>query len=202
MNRLIHIVDNFYKNPDAVRNLALNSAYEDVTGLNYPGEQSIHAFVSSKIKEKFESLLQKKILLDESKLTFGKFRLMIDDQRSWLKVHVDGASDWTGVLYLNKDDQTQGGTNFYRHKATGLEGPPSPEKLKELEFKTYKELEETIIKQDTQNLEKWRRSMFVSMKFNRLVLFRGNQLFHAHTHAFGTSIQDGRLTQNFFFNER
>jgi hypothetical protein len=202
VNRKLYVVDNFYKDSGAVRSLALNVHYQDVTKLNYPGEQSIHAYVSKGIKEKFEAILGSEIVIDEERLTFGKFRVMTDDDRSWLKVHVDGIADWSGVIYLNNDDQRQGGTAFYKHRETGLVGPPSKEQICKLGFKNYDEFEEQIIGKDTLDVEKWEQVMFVGMRFGRLVLFKGNELFHAHTHAFGRDIQDGRLTQNFFFNEK
>ena len=39
----------------------------------------------------------------------------------------------------------------------------------------------------------------VPMRFNRCIIFDSRQ-FHARTGAFGSTAQDGRLTQNFFFD--
>jgi hypothetical protein len=36
------VVDNFYANPDAVRNFALNTEYEELGGKNWPGRDSLY----------------------------------------------------------------------------------------------------------------------------------------------------------------
>jgi hypothetical protein len=195
------VIDNFYSHPNDVRNLALKAEYKDVTQLNYPGFQSIKTFSSQAVVQKFESILNRRLAVDPTSKTFGKFRVMLEETGSRLKVHLDGFCDWTGVLYLNPPEACEGGTAFYRHKRTGLEGPVSAEKIRELGFQNWDELEKSIIEPDTLSAEAWEETMFVGMKYNRLVLFKGNELFHCHTHSFGTDMTDGRMTQNFFFNE-
>jgi hypothetical protein len=195
------VIDDFYQNPDAVRALALNADYKDVTQLNYPGFQSLKTYSSQVLVQKFENLLGRRLAVDPAEKTFGKFRIMLKETGSRLKVHLDGLSDWTGVLYLNPPETCEGGTAFYRHRKTGLEGPASQEKIKELGFANWASLERSIIEPDTLDASAWEETMFVGMKYNRLLLFKGNELFHCHTHSFGTGKTDGRMTQNFFFNE-
>lgn len=195
------VFDDFYKNPDAVRSLALNASYRDVRSLNYPGYQSELTFVSQPVREKFAQILGRPLDIPINSTTFGKFRVMLKETGSRLKVHVDGACDWTGVLYLNPPESAEGGTAFYRHKETGLEGPPTPTELERFGYTSWFEMERHVIERDTLNTDAWQETMFVGMKYNRLVLFRGGELFHCHTHSFGTNLEDGRMTQNFFFNE-
>ncbi len=197
----IIVVDDFYQNPDAVRALALNADYRDVTKLNYPGFQSVNSYSSTKIIDKIAGILGCELEVDSEKHTFGKFRIMLKEGGSQLKVHLDGHADWTGVLYLSNPNSFSGGTGFYRHKKTGLEGPVSPERLKDFSYSDWQHLEKDLIEKDTLNPEAWEETAFVGMKFNRLVLFQGNKIFHCHTESFGTNKIDGRMTQNFFFNE-
>ena len=75
------------------------------------------------------------------------------------------------------------------------------ERLKTLGFTDWLQLESDIIEKDTLRDEAWEETLYVEMKFNRLVLFRGNEMFHGHTHSFGRDPNDARLTQNFFFDE-
>ncbi len=187
------VLDNFYTNPLKVRELALKAQYKDVTLLNYPGFQSIHNYAAAGVTQKIEKAINSEIELDPESHTFGKFRIMLKETGSILKVHLDGQSDWTGVLYLNLDENCHGGTGFYTHKKTGFDGPTQD--------LGWQQIEKEIIEPDTLNQQAWIQTGFVAMKFNRLVLFRGNQLFHCHTKSFGTNLQNGRLTQNFFFNE-
>ncbi|MCU7668526.1 hypothetical protein N7978_37260, partial [Bacillus thuringiensis] len=53
----------------------------------------------------------------------------------------------------------------------------------------------------SKDLNKWDITYEIPIKYNRLVLFKGSKYFHAITDQFGNSIEDGRITQNFFFNE-
>lgn len=195
------VVDDFYQNPMAIRQLALTAEYRDVTQLNYPGFQSVRAFTTQAVVDKFAKLLDRPLNVDLSSTTFGKFRIMLRETGSRLKVHLDGACDWTGVLYLNPPQTCQGGTAFYRHRETGLDGPVAGAQLERFGFSTWEDLENRIINKDTLNPNAWEETMYVGMKFNRLVLFKGNELFHCHTHSFGHFREDGRMTQNFFFDE-
>ena len=197
----IIIVDDFYQDPEAVRNLALKAEYKDVTQLNYPGYQSLKTYSSEVLIKKISDILGRSLDVDPARHTFGKFRIMLKETGSQLKVHLDGLSDWTGVLYLNPDEACQGGTAFYRHRTTGLDGRASSEKIRQLGYENWESLEKSIINPDTLNSSAWEEILFVGMKFNRLVLFKGNELFHCLTHSFGHDKTNGRMTQNFFFNE-
>jgi hypothetical protein len=198
----IVVVDDFYENPEAVRSLALKAEYQDVTRLNYPGFQSLKTFSSASLVSKFEIILGRSLNIRPDSLTFGRFIIMLKETGSRLKVHLDGAADWTGVLYLNPTEDGQGGTAFYRHRETGIDGPIRGQSLFSFGYNSWEDMEKTLIEKDTLNPEAWEETAFVATKFNRLVLFRGNELFHCHTHSFGSGREDGRMTQNFFFNER
>lgn len=196
------VVDDFYREPEKVRELALTTKYMDVTALNYPGYQSIKSYSSDEILKTFEKIIGVDLTLKQSELTFGKFRIMLAGKESRLKVHIDGVSDWTGLVYLNPPESCQGGTAFYRHKGTGLEGRISDIEAQGMGFSSWRELEKQLINKDTLLQDQWEATMFVGMKFNRLVLFKGNNLFHSHTCSFGDNKENGRLTQNFFFDQR
>lgn len=191
------IVDDFFKDPMLVRNLALETSYQDVTKLNYPGLQSDMAFYNQDIIKRFEKLLNDEIDPKVESLTFGKFRFMTRESGSRIKIHVDGLAEWTGLIYLNTPDQCEGGTAFYRHIDTGLEGPPRPDQMKKFGFESVLDFEQRIIAEQSLDLSRWEETTFVGMRFNRLVLFRGNELFHCHTHGFGNTNENARLTQNF-----
>jgi len=194
------VVDDFYGAPLKVRDAALRAEFDDVRSLNYPGSQSVRTFASSAVKGAFEKLVGQALDIDESKLTFGRFRVMTSGPDTRLKIHADGGADWTGLVYLNLPTQCKGGTSFYRHKATALEGPPTDADAERLGYKSAMELETDLIAEDSLDSSAWVQTMFVGMRFNRLILFRGSRLFHSHTCSWGGNLQDGRLTQNFFFN--
>jgi hypothetical protein len=187
--------DDFYRDADKVRAVALQSEYSDVRNLNYPGFQSVKCFSSERLIEKFSELIGEKIDSRPDELTFGRFRVMLATSNSRLKVHVDEGVGWSGLIYLNPDHQCSGGTAFYRHRRTGLYAPPPVTSGSETLAN-----ERCALERDSLDQNAWDRVMFVAMKFNRLILFRGSRLFHSHTHGFGNANESGRLTQNFFFD--
>lgn len=195
------VFDDFYRQPDKVHALALSAEYRDVTQLNYPGYQSVHTYVTDGLRRKFAAILDRELDIPADSKVFGKFRIMLRESGSRLKVHLDGGTDWTGVLYLTRPELCMGGTAFFRHRQTGLEGPIHGPLLKKFGAETWADLEERLIAKDTLNADAWEQTLFVGMKYNRLVLFKGNQMFHCHTHSFGDSKANGRITQNFFFDE-
>ena len=197
MQNLI-VVDDFYRDPYRVRQQALVSAYSDVRAMNYPGFQSDGCYPAEVIKNAFERFINEDLVMNENSSTFGRFRLMYSNTGSRLTIHTDSQSDWTGLIYLNTPEQCRGGTAFYRHKATGLRGLPSKEDARRL-GQSLEDIESRTIGKDTQNMNAWDVVMLATMRFNRLILFRGHQ-FHSHTCAWGDSPTTGRLTQNFFFN--
>lgn len=194
------IVDNFYIKPELVREFAISRNYESVVHLNYPGDQSEFSFYSRELIAKIEENLNLKIKFDQGLNSFGKFRLMTKDSGSRLKVHVDGKNEWTGLIYLNLPSQCEGGTSFYMHKETRICSPLDTARIKAYGADNYLDFEKKYLLKDTLDLTKWEEILHVEMKFNRLVLFKGGEFFHCHTHSFGTDINNGRLTQNFFFD--
>jgi hypothetical protein len=40
----------------------------------------------------------------------------------------------------------------------------------------------------------------VPIRFNRMVVLKGSVLYHRATSRFGTTVEDGRLLQRYFFN--
>jgi len=197
MKNLI-VVDDFYQDPLRVREHALRCNYSDVRAFNYPGFQSEDCFPANAIKTAFERLIGERLQIDEKSSTFGRFRLMYAHTASRLTIHTDSQSDWTAIVYLNLPDQCQGGTAFYRHRATGMVGLEAGYQSAS-SWKQIEDLEAQTVGKDTQNMEAWDVISLVSMRFNRLVLFRGFQ-FHSHTCSWGDAPENGRLTQNFFFN--
>ena len=195
------VIDNFYKNPLDVRNLAEQAHYGKKGELskNVPGIESLIPFYSPQIIQKFETAIGAKIQVDLDHNAFGRFRLALEKDQRKTKVHYDN-TQWTAVIYLTPDEYCKGGTSFYRHKATGLISPPSAEELSSLGL-TQEQFDREVVLADSLIENRWEATRLCSMKFNRCVLLRGSQYFHGSDQLFGDSFENGRLTQNFFFNE-
>ena len=86
---------------------------------------------------------------------------------------------WSGVVYLNPDAPASAGTTIWRDRQTGM-----CVAAKGVRF--------------TRDPDRFELALRISNRFNRLVLFRENVL-HRSEPGFGSSPEDGRLTQTFFF---
>jgi glycosyltransferase involved in cell wall biosynthesis len=177
----IIVIDNFYAEPDKVREFALKQTFS-VKG-NYPGYRTecIKEY-HSVVKQKLESVLQRKITYWPEGYN-SSFQYATEEMHSWL--HRD-LTDYSAIVYLSPDAPVDSGTKFYRHKALKVEEKRDDDHEKLLNQDTYKE-------------SAWELVDHVGNKYNRCVIFRGRRT-HISGDYFGTSKEDGRLFQMFFFN--
>lgn len=184
------IVDQFYDDVDAVREMALNMEFK-VSG-NYPGRRTDPAYTESA-----RNLIQSVLLPGAGKITYwpdnytGSFQYTTSRDRSW--IHADDGTSWAGVIYLTPNAPLSGGTGLFRHKRTGLERAP-----RNPDGSVNKELLDEI-NRDSQDMTKWEMTDRIANKYNRLILYRGD-MFHMSLDYFGQDLQDGRLFQTFFFS--
>ncbi len=173
------VVDDFYNNPDEVRNFALGQSF-DVNG-NYPGSRT-KTFLNESTKETIQSILYtfggNVLDWNENDGYTGSFQLTTSVDRSW--IHSDPYNKWAGVCYLTPDAPLSGGTALYQLKKTG--------KMVD---------DGTDLAGVTQDMTKWDKVDTIGNKYNRLVLYRGD-LYHMSQDYFGINAQDGRLFQLFF----
>ena len=115
------IADDFYNNPDDVRNFALSQEFS-VRG-NYPGMRT-KSFLNDSHKEVINALVAHAAggvtdwLLDENNDGYtGAFQICTAMDRTW--IHSDYNNMWAGVCYLTPDAPLSAGTALYRHKLSG-----------------------------------------------------------------------------------
>lgn len=201
MNQNIIVVDDFYNNPDEVRNTALSQEYPEPEGnYTYPGRNSNGSYYNQEVHEKFERLISHKLNPADKN---GYFRISLENDTHRQDVHVDPSWEWGAVIYLSKPDDCidEGGTSFWRHNTLRMEMcPKTDEEAQFYGFPTYKEAWWTTVYGDGQDRSKWTRYFLCPMRYNRMVLFR-TYLWHSHNFNFGTNLDNGRLVQLFFFNE-
>lgn len=179
-NKSLIIVDDFYDNPDDIRNIALNMNY-DIVG-NYPGKRTKPFYIDG-IKEKLESILNKNITYWPDKYN-GSFQYTTQNNKSW--IHRD-ATQWSVIVYLTPNAPLDSGTKTYIHKPTGLR-----------ESFNNKDIEEKL-NNDTYNYNNWGVIDKIGNIYNRALFFKGLKT-HKSDQYFGSTLQDGRLFQTFFFN--
>ncbi len=177
----IIIIDNFYTDPMTIRENALKMEY-DVKG-NFPGVRT-KPFLTEGIREKFESIIGRKIKYWPTDAYNGSFQYTTENMKSW--IHRD-LTEWSGIVYLSPHAPANGGTKFYRHIPTG---------------KMYAETSqiEDQMNSDTYNQDNWELVDTIGNVFNRCVLFRGKRT-HISDMYFGKDLESGRLFQTFFFDD-
>ena len=200
MKRSIIVVDNFHSNPNEVREFALNQKYpEPVDSYTYPGKNSDGDYYQSEVHQKFENILNRKLVPARPN---GYFRLSLEKDTYKQDVHVDPSWEWGAVCYLNSPEQCidEGGTSFWMHNKTKSETyPQTEEEAKYYNYSCPKEAWWTTVYGEGLDRSKWSRYFLSPMKYNRLILFRAH-LWHSHNYNFGDTLHNGRLVQLFFFN--
>ena len=182
MQTNVIITDDFYGDPDSVRQFALSQAF-DVTG-NYPGSRT-KSFLNPDIKEAIQTIVwpvggEITKWYDVDGMT-GSFQLTTAADRSW--IHTDHFNKWAAVCYLTPNAPVTAGTGLFQYKKNGARTSV------EMGNEAY----------DAQDMTKWIMYDVISNRYNRLVMYRGD-LFHSSLDYFGSGFEDGRLFQVFFFD--
>jgi len=182
----IWVVDNFYKDPDAVRHYALNQTY-------WPGEGGVgwrtrKQFFFDGVKERFEDIMNYKITKWEDYGICGRFQAGFADSKTPLVYHCD-PQQWAAMIYLTPNAPFETGTKIVANKKSKIYHSSQSDNV--LDYFPQQEtfcdgtLFETID--------------VVGNVYNRLVIFDG-QSIHSACGYFGHSIATGRLWQIFFFD--
>ena len=197
----IIVVDGFYPDPDAVRRWGLGHGYRNAARYSYPGWQSTKALATDALAAALAETVGTRIRIDGEKFTFGGFRLMTARSGRMTKVHADAAADWAGLVYLMPRASPACGTGFFRHRGTGAVAPPSDRDARRLGYSDAAEFERLVIRPDAARPDAWELLHWIAPVYNRLILFRGCEMYHAPLGGMGSEPGDARLTHNFFFDE-
>ena len=175
------IVENFYTNPEQVREWALEMDF-NVSG-NYPGLRTTNIGEPwfTHMKEHFEKLLNKKINYWPTGYN-GAFQITTEESTTW--IHHD-ATKWACVVFLTPDAPLESGTGIYRHKGTGI----------------YHHYPDQIDFNEGGSEERdWELIDKASNIFNRAVIYHGDYYHRSILPGFGKDKYTGRLFQTFFFD--
>lgn len=184
----VWVVDNFYDDPDSVREFALSLDY-DIGGIGrgYIGNRTHQQYLFPELKESFESIMSKKITKWEEYDMNGRFQYCWSGQPS--VYHVDDQM-WGGMLYLTPGAPYQCGTTLHAHKKTRARtyhddgwddawvNIPGDVHLDRTPFETVD---------------------VIGNVYNRLVIFDA-KCIHSASEYFGTVMENCRLWQMFFFD--
>ena len=195
------IIDDFYDDPQAVRNAALHTDYaRSVDGANYPGDNSADAFEVDGLSELVSNMVQEPLMGTPSS-GHCRFRIATAgaESRARARMHVDGPSYWSGIVYLTLPEHCRGGTEFYRHRELGTDRAPIYDsEVAHMGGNSCAQFTQELIVRDSNDPSKWEHLMTVPMRFNRCVLFRP-WFWHTSGESFGDRGENARLIQLFFF---
>jgi hypothetical protein len=180
------IVDNFYRDPDAIRKFALEQEYEPSgPGKPYIGSRTYKQFLFPGLKEEFEYIMGRKITEWESHGMNGRFQFNIEGEP--LVYHCDHQK-WAAMLYLTPDAPYETGTMTHALKGTDIRHRDHPEI-------------ERCFRPGSQHLDKtpFEDVDIVGNVYNRLVIFNAGYL-HSACGYFGWTQENSRLWQMFFFD--
>jgi len=186
------VVDDFYQDPDAIRDVALEAHYEE--DLRYfKGIRSKQKFLFPWVKEEFERLLGVRISDWLDQPANGSFQKTTGaDPLVW---HSD-TQNYAAAIYLTPvtresmlDDRVDAGTSFWRHVMNGHRKPPT-------DPVTYAD---TYSEYNLTHPDAWELVDRIGSVYNRLVLWDA-QLIHSASSYEGFTSESPRLVQLFFFN--
>ncbi|HEX6217725.1 MAG TPA: DUF6445 family protein, partial [Sphingomicrobium sp.] len=191
------VVDDFFDNAEALRQAALGLDYSQEKG-EFPGHNGLQRINIPGLAEQVSWLLHEPLAQMTNVASHAKCRLTLAHEQGRGKVHID-PSHWSGILYLSRDEDCVGGTDFFRHIRTNTDrAPVTTDELARHGYGSVDEMTRDIIGKDGLDDSKWEKTMTVPMRFNRLVLLRP-WLWHTAGPGFGDRPENGRLVYLMFF---
>lgn len=192
LKRSVTIVDNFYSDPDFIRDYALKNLTFKPSGY-HKGCRS-ERFLLNGTKEKLEEVMGRKIKnWNHSEYANGVFQFCTAEDP--IVYHSD-TQTYAGAVYLTPNAPLRSGTSTYRSTITGATRF-DPEEMGSEKFRsTFSHGGAEVNFYDNSTLE---IVDSIANVYNRLVVWDGRAI-HAGNGYFGTGPEDSRFFQLFFFD--
>jgi hypothetical protein len=197
----VAIIENFYENPNEIREFALKQEYtfcherENVDYV-YPGSRTKDIFdldptLQAKILEKLISVFHN---TEHDVMRWGistNFQSVTEEYKEGV-IHTDHNTIFAGVLYLSPNAPLESGTSLYR-KASSFD----EKKYKDALALNDREFREGKVVMQTTHHDMFEEIVRVNNVYNTLILYEGRH-YHSANDFFGSKVEDSRLTQVFF----
>jgi hypothetical protein len=201
MRKNLIIIDDFLENATQLREIGLSLSFPDLPGY-FPGRNSVERISIDGLTDIVDGITGETLQPVVEDFSHGKFRIALSGDAGAGDIHFDFSATWSGVLFLTRPEDCQGGTAFFRHRASGTEqAPPTLAELQAMGYSSYDQLVQKIVREDGIDRAKWDMQFNVPMRFNRLVLFN-SWLWHTAGPSFGDRLENGRLVYLMFFAPR
>lgn len=186
MTNYLRVVDGFLPDPMSFREAALRSEIGFHSGPD-GAKYRVAGITPDGALEKLGLIVGGKAV---SKFSF--IRLDLDGEHPYNHCHADKiCATHAALLYLNTNDQSFGGTAFFRHRDLGIYEMPD----------NHEETFANRIDRDSVDPAKWDLVGFIGMRFNRLIVYPTSAFHSRYPHAaFGNGATDGRLVWICFFD--
>jgi glycosyltransferase involved in cell wall biosynthesis len=176
------VVDNFYANPDEIRNYALTQVEYEEDNRWYKGLRSKIVYRPKGMKEAFEHIIGQKIVDFESGYN-GVFQIMRSHDP---QVYHYDTQRWAGMIYLSPNAPLVSGTRLHMSKINGTRHRDEPDA-------------DFAFQGDFYDSTKFDIADSAANIYNRLLIMDAGS-FHSAGPYFGNNMENGRLTHLFFFD--
>jgi hypothetical protein len=181
-NKRIFVVDNFYTDPYAVREYALQQDFKADLRY-YKGKRTEQQFIVPGTKKIFEKIIGQDITVWDEYGMNGVFQTC--NAEDPLVYHTD-FQEWAGMVYLTPDAPFESGTSMFAHKGTRARH------ITDLGM-------DIAFDGGFYDGTKFELVDSIGNVFNRLVIFNG-KCIHSASKYFGKELSDSRLFHMFFFD--
>jgi len=183
MNKRLWVIDDYYSNPDKVRDFALNVEYSEDKDW-YKGLRSKEQYISPGIQESFENIMGMKLKpLKETHSMCGRFQICTAEEP--IVYHVD-TQKWAAMIYLTPNAPVECGTMLLKSRITKSRNSSDPYHEGSFSGGYFDKTKFDVVD-------------IIGNIYNRLIIMDA-QCIHAACQYFGQSKNDARLTHLFFFD--
>ena len=195
----ITIIDNFFDNPNQIRDIALNCEFGRHEDSTFPGlrtrmiagiNETLYRTITENVLGLFWDLSR-----DQLEVRFETYFQFIPKQYGpggW--AHFDKSATFAGVIYMTPDAPRDCGTSICRQTTVepvyNFDIRNDFYQGKDVDYNDY------CIAKDSHNSQ-FDHTLSVDNVFNRMVLYDGND-GHRENGYFGTDLHDSRMTVVFF----
>tara|TARA_R110000824_G_scaffold286698_3_gene474832 strand:+ start:599 stop:1543 length:945 start_codon:yes stop_codon:yes gene_type:complete len=187
-------VDDFYKNPDEVRDYALGLDFQ-YNKEQHKGKRTRERTFFEGTYEFLQDALKKKITSWDNQPHNGVFQFCTAQDH--LVYHTDG-QQYAAVVFLTPNAPASCGTSFFKHKGNGLRKYPTDEDCAKFN-KSRDEIYWDMFEGNFYDKTPWELVDVVGNVYNRMVIWDA-KLVHAATQYFGSDKMNSRLFHMFFFD--
>ena len=199
----VTIIDNFYENPDEIRQFALQQKFtycHELKNIDYvfPGCRTkdlfeIDATLYEKVCKKLVSVFHN-TKQDAMRWAISTSFQVVEAKFERGVLHQDGNTIFAGVIYLTPNAPLNAGTSLFKPNSSfNEESYQAALKQSETNFKSNQPV-------STEFHSMFDETVRVNNVYNTLILFNA-QTYHAANEFFGDSLATGRLAQVFFINK-